>query len=223
MMAEPLVRGEELAYVVSHDVQEPLRVVCGYLDLLRDERLPEPAALYAREAAEAASRVQRLLDGILEYARVVGPAAAPTVCDAERALDDALANLERAVDATGARIERGSLPRVRADPAQLTQVLQNLVSNALKFQGGDAPRVRVHAERDGRMWRFCVADNGIGIDPAQRHRLFILFHRAHGDAYPGTGIGLAVCRRIVERHGGRIWADAIPELGATFYFTLEGR
>jgi len=142
--------------------------------------------------------------------------------DTETTLDRVLTNLRVAIEESGARIERGPLPAVLADEAQVAQVLQNLIGNAIKFRSSYAPVIEIAAEQQGEMWLFHLRDNGIGIDPQYFERIFVLFQRLHSrDDYPGTGMGLAICKRIVERHGGRIWAESQPGEGATFYFTLK--
>ncbi|HYN77774.1 MAG TPA: ATP-binding protein, partial [Lamprocystis sp. (in: g-proteobacteria)] len=170
-----------------------------------------------------AQRIQQMLDGMLVYSRVNRRAREPIATPADAAVDQALANLRLTLEERQAHIVRGPLPAVLADPGQLLQLFQNLIGNALKFSPGSPPRVEIAATPAGSHWQFAVRDWGIGIDSTQNERIFELFARLHprGD-YPGTGIGLAVCKKIVERHGGRIWVESQPGFGATFFFTLPG-
>jgi signal transduction histidine kinase len=215
---------EQFAWVASHDLQEPLRQVRIYLQLLERnyrERLDAPAQQYIDHAVGAAGHMQELVRDLLAYARVSRGAVPSGPVDGAAAFDQAVATLETAIREGGAEVTRGPLPMVRADAGQLTQVFQNLLSNALKFRGPQPPVVRAEALREGDLWRFTVRDNGIGIDPAFAGRIFILFERLHNRReYPGTGIGLAICKKVVERHGGSIGVDSEPGRGATFWFTL---
>ncbi len=215
---------EQFAYIASHDLQEPLRMVRGYLDLLArryGEQLDGDAQVFLGHASAGAERMKRLIDDLLQYSRVSTRGREPQPTAVDQAVDEALQNLEAAVAESGAQITRDRLPTVMADHTQLVQLYQNLISNAIKFRGPQPPRIHLGAERDGQMWRLSVADNGIGIAPEQSERIFAIFQRLHGpDEYPGTGIGLAICRRIVERHGGRIWVESTEGHGATFLFTL---
>jgi PAS domain S-box-containing protein len=228
MRAEELARSNEelqrFAYVASHDLQEPLRMVASYTQLLQRryaDKLDADANEFIEYAVDGARRMQQLIRDLLEYSRVGTRAKEPRPVDAAAALDDALANLHIALAESGAEIRRGPLPVVLADASQLTQVFQNLIGNAIKFRGTAAPRIEVGAVRAGDAWRFFVADNGIGIDPQHAERIFVIFQRLHTrEEYPGTGIGLAICKKIVERHGGRIWVESRLGAGATFNFTL---
>ena len=214
---------EQFGYVASHDLKEPLRKIRLYLELLEQEyrgRLDERAEQFIASAVSAACRLQALVNDWLAYARAGGRGKPLEPTDCAAVFDQALANLEAAVRESGATVTRGPLPTVRGDGSQLVQLFQNLIGNALKFRGAQAPVVRGEATRQGGMWLFAVRDNGIGIDPRHADRIFALFERLHGREYAGTGIGLAVCKKIVERHGGRIWAESRPEEGATFWFTL---
>ncbi|MEX2561197.1 MAG: ATP-binding protein [Pirellulales bacterium] len=226
--AEELARSnrdlEQFAYVASHDLQEPLRMVAGYVKLLAQRyrgKLDADAGEFIDYAVDGATRMQRLINDLLAYARLGngGKPLQPTDCDA--VLTEALSNLQAAIQETGAEVTHSTLPAVEADAGQLVLVFQNLLSNALKFRGPEPPRVHVEAVREEPMWRFSVQDNGIGIEPRYFERIFLIFSRLHGRAeYPGTGIGLAICKKIVQRHGGCIWLDSQPGRGATFYFTI---
>lgn len=215
---------EQFAYLASHDLQEPLRMVASYLQLLERryrERLGGDAGEFIDYAVEGATRMKSLIRDLLEYSRV-GTSDRPfEAVDSDRVLDEALSNLEVAIKENDAEITREALPTVSADAKQIVQLFQNLVVNAIKFRSAEKPRIHIAARRRGGEWVFSVRDNGIGIDPKFADRVFIIFQRLHGrDEYPGTGIGLALCRKIVERHGGRIWVESAPGAGATFFFTL---
>lgn len=225
--AEELARSnrdlEEFAYVASHDLQEPLRMVVSYTQLLAKRykgKLGEDADDFIGFAVDGAKRMQRLISDLLAYSRLDRPAPATAPADAGRALDDALSALSVALEESGAKIEANKLPPVRADHGQLTQLFQNLVGNALKFKSARPPVVRVEAEREGALWHFRVTDNGIGIDPQYFEKVFIIFERLHGVEVPGSGVGLALCRKIVQRHGGRIWLEPVPDGGTSVHFTM---
>jgi PAS domain S-box-containing protein len=218
---------EQFAYAASHDLQEPLRMVSNYLQLLERRygaRLDGDAVEFLNYAVDGARRMAEMVQDLLNYSRVGsrGTPFAPT--DLNAALDQALADLQVAVEETGARVTRDELPTVAADASQMRQLFQNLMGNAIKFRGPEPPQIHVGAERRGGEWRLAVRDNGIGIAPEFRDRIFGVFQRLHSRGeYPGTGIGLAICEKIVTRHGGRIWVEAEPGRGATFYFTLPAR
>jgi len=216
---------EQFAYVASHDLQEPLRMVTGYVEMLQRRykgRLDADADDFIAFAVDGARRMAALINDLLAYSRVTtrGKAFEPTDC--ETVLERVLSNLEVAISETGAVVTHDPLPTVMADGVQLARVFQNLVGNAIKYHGPEPPRVHVWAERDDGTWRFAVRDNGIGIAPEHQERIFVVFQRLHGRGeYDGTGIGLAISKRIVERHGGRIWVESQPGKGSTFYFTLS--
>jgi len=215
---------QHFAYVASHDLQEPLRMVRGFLELLArryGDKLDEQAQQYINFAVDGASRMQALIRGLLEYSRVQSRGGPLQPVDVSKVLQQAIANLHTAIEETQARITWDRLPTVHGDEIQLVQLFQNLIGNAIKFHGEKPPQIHVAVTEKPSEWEFAVTDNGIGFDPAQASRIFQMFQRLHPHAkYPGTGIGLALCQRIVERHGGRIWADSRPGKGATFYFTL---
>jgi light-regulated signal transduction histidine kinase (bacteriophytochrome) len=219
---------EQFAYVASHDLQEPLRMVSSYTQLLAQryqDKLDRDANDFIGFAVDGANRMQRLINDLLSYSRVGTRGKPMEATDSHNALGRALANLQASIQESQAIVSNDDLPVVLADEGQLIQLFQNLVGNAIKFRRKDAPpRVRVSAQREGSSWVFSVKDNGIGIDPEFQPRLFVIFQRLHGrDQYPGTGIGLAICKRIVERHGGRIWMESKSGEGSTFYFTLPAR
>jgi len=216
---------EQFAYVASHDLQEPLRIVSSYVQLLARRyqgKLDQDADEFIGFAVEGANRMKSLITDLLAYSRVGtrGKELAPV--EMEDALERATRNLRLAIQDSGAIIAHDDLPVVLADQVQMTQLLQNLIGNAIKFRGSKAPRIHVGVRRRDERWLFFVRDNGIGIDPQYAERIFVIFQRLHNrDEYPGTGIGLAICRKIVERHGGEIWVESKPGNGATFYFTLQ--
>lgn len=218
---------EQFAYAASHDLQEPLRAVAGCVQILErrwGDTLDDEGREVIGHAVDGARRMQRLIEDLLAYSRVGTREKVFAEIALGGALDEALRNLQVAVEESGAVVERGDLPLVVADPAQMRQLFQNLIGNAIKFRGADAPRVSVSAEREAGAWRVCVRDNGIGVDPAHADRIFHVFQRLHTRReYPGTGIGLAICKRIVERHGGRIWVEGAVGEGAAFYFTIPDR
>lgn len=215
---------EQMAYVASHDLQEPLRMVTSYLQLLEQRyggQLDADAHDFIEFAVDGAKRMQALIDDLLSYSRVGTKAKPLQPTDCEAVMKTALQSLRMAIDESGAKIQCAGLPRVLGDAAQLAQLFQNLIANAIKFRGEAVPRIDIRAEREDGFWRFEVRDNGIGIAPDYFERIFVMFQRLHNRSkYPGTGIGLAICKKIVERHGGRIWVDSAPGQGAVFKFTL---
>lgn len=227
-MQDALVRSntelEQLAYVASHDMQEPLRMVASYLQLVAKRykgRLDADADEFIGYAVDGAKRMQALINDLLAYSRVGTKARPLEPTDCEKVLDTALGNLRIAIAEAGAVVTRAPLPAVSGDASQLVQLFQNLVGNALKFRRENPVRIHIGAEPEGEMLRFSIVDNGIGISAEYFERIFVLFQRLHGRGdYPGTGIGLAICKKIVERHGGRIEVDSQPGVGSTFTFTL---
>jgi signal transduction histidine kinase len=227
--AESLMRSnaelEQFAYVASHDLQEPLRMVASYLQLLERRykgKLDNNADEFIGFAVDGAVRMQNLINDLLAYSRVStrGKPFEPVDCSA--IVDRVLTNLKIAIEESGAIVTCDPMPTLPADSGQMVQLFQNLISNAVKFRSKKTPEVYIKAERQIDGWLFSVRDNGIGLDMQQAERIFLIFQRLHSkEEYPGTGIGLAVCKRIIERHGGRIWVVSEPGKGATFYFTIR--
>jgi light-regulated signal transduction histidine kinase (bacteriophytochrome) len=216
---------ERFAYVASHDLQEPLRTVSSYVQLLSRryrDRLDADAVDFIDFAVGGARRMQRLIEDLLVFSRV-GTRGAPLVpTDMQTAFESTLASLHAAIEESRATVTADPLPAVLADGSQLAQLLANLIGNALKFRGEGPPRVHVSALRTGRFWTIGVQDNGIGIAPEYFERIFVIFQRLHSrEEYAGTGVGLAICKKIVERHGGRIWVESSSGDGARFSFTLQ--
>jgi signal transduction histidine kinase len=215
---------EQFAYIASHDLQEPLRMVASYLQLIERRykgRLDSNADEFIGYAVDGAVRMQRMINDLLAYSRVgtKGNAFAPV--DANEVLGQAMADLRLKIRETNAAITYDPLPTVQADASQLVQVFQNLLSNSIKFRGETKPAIHVSAQRNEDAWQFSVRDNGIGFDPAYAEKIFIIFQRLHPvSVYPGSGIGLTICKKIIERHGGRIWAESEPGKGALFKFTI---
>ena len=215
---------EQFAYVASHDLQEPLRMVSSYVALLGRRyggELDERADKYIHFAVDGANRMQRLIHDLLAYSRVGTQGAELTPTDTAPVLRETLSNLELAIEESEAEVVYSDLPSVMGDPSQLRQLFQNIIGNALKFRSESRLRVELNATRDGDQWTFSIRDNGVGFDQRYAERVFGVFKRLHRNAdIPGTGIGLAICQRIIDRHGGRIWAESKLGEGSCFYFTL---
>jgi signal transduction histidine kinase len=208
--------------MASHELQEPVRMMERYTQILREDfegRLGSSGDELIAIVAGAAQRLRTLIDDLLSFSRFEGREQRSERVGAEALLAEALAHLEAAIEESGATVTHSPLPEIEADPVLIIQLFRNLIANGIKFRGPEALRIHVSARREGHEWVFSVRDNGIGLDPAEAESVFAMFKRLHPEI-PGSGIGLALCRKIVERHGGRIWADAAPGGGSTFSFTL---
>lgn len=218
---------ERFAYVTSHDLKEPLRMVSVYTELLAERymgELDEDADEFITYAVEGANRMYDLIDDLFSYNRLDTESVRIELVDSVEVVQFVLEKLQYVLEESQAEVELGVLPFVMVDRTQLLLLFQNLIGNAIKFRDNDQPYVKIDAERQNEMWIFSVQDNGIGIDPKHTDRTFNLFERLHTqDQYPGTGIGLTMCKKIVERHGGRIWVESQSGQGSTFYFTLPIR
>ena len=228
---EALIRSnkelEQFAYVVSHDLQQPLSVVSSYLEMLGDsvrDRLENDEESYLDRAMAAALRVQEMVDAVLGFARVDSRGANFVPVDLGAVLEHVKSELWKEITVAKAEVTSDPLPTVLADEAQMEQLLHNLLSNALKFSGAPPAQIHLSAADDENEWTISVRDNGIGIAPEAAERIFVMFQRLHTEKeIPGTGIGLAICKKIVDRHGGKIWVESEQKLGATFYFTIPKR
>jgi len=218
---------KQFAYIASHDLQSPLRNISGFVQLLRSEyegRLGERADDWIRRTVQSIQLMQTLIRDLLTYSRVDSQFRPLQPVAMRDVYNDAISLLQTSIHDAGAEVTCDELPTIVGDRAQWVQVLQNLIGNALTYHGDQPPRVHVLAQRDGDEWVFCVRDNGIGIEPKYHERIFEIFQRLHDQQkYPGTGIGLAVCRRVVHRHGGKIWVDSEPGKGSSFCFSIPQR
>ncbi len=218
---------EQFAYVASHDLQEPLRAIAGMVQLLQQRyqgKLDERADEYIQLTVEAATRMQKLINDLLAYSRVGRRDNQFERIEIDKVLKSALANLTVAIRESEAVVTHDPLPTLVVDSTQLAQVFQNLIGNGIKFRGDRPPEVHIGALELDDAWRFEVRDNGIGIEPQYYERIFQIFQRLHGrNDYPGTGIGLSLCQKIVENHGGRIWIESEAGQGSRFYFTIPHR
>ncbi|MEN6459339.1 MAG: ATP-binding protein [Thermoguttaceae bacterium] len=217
---------ETFASVVAHDLRSPLLTISGYCQVIADEygtKLDETAHEYFGQIVGAADRMNRLIDDLLQYSRAGCRSEPLKPVEMQSVLVEATANLEGLIRKHEAQIEIGQMPTVIGDGTQLVQLFQNLLGNAVKFRRKEPPKIRVAAAAETDRWRFTVEDNGIGIAEDQFDRIFQTFQRLNGHAYPGTGIGLAICQKIVQRHGGRIWLSSVVGQGTKFHFTLSSR
>ncbi|MEX1103059.1 MAG: ATP-binding protein, partial [Dehalococcoidia bacterium] len=218
----------QFAYVASHDLQEPLRMVASFTQLLSRRykgQLDDDADEFIRFAVDGVTRMQSLINDLLAYSRVGTRNNAMEPTDVNFLIERVCIDLAPAIEESGATVTSTGLPTLDVDPTQFGQLLQNLVANAIKYRSpGRAPEVSVTGAHEDGAWHFTVKDNGIGIDPDYFDRIFIIFQRLHGkEDYEGTGIGLAICKKIVERHGGRIWVESEPHTGSAFHFTVPDR
>jgi signal transduction histidine kinase len=215
---------EQFAYVASHDLQEPLRMVAAYTQLLAERyrgKLDADADKFIGYACEGAQRMQVLIQDLLAFSRIGRKEGALASVDCNAVMRDVMQTLSVSIEQSGATVTYGTLPEVWADNTQMVQLFQNLIGNAIKFRGAEPPDVCVQAEKKDREWMFSVSDNGIGIAPEDADRIFAVFQRLHARTeYPGNGIGLAICKKIVERYGGRLWVESQAGSGSTFKFTL---
>jgi light-regulated signal transduction histidine kinase (bacteriophytochrome) len=215
---------EQFAYVSSHDLQEPLRMITSYLQLLKRRyqgNIDEKADKYIYYAVDGAARMQVLINDLLEFSRITTRPGELEPTDCELVLNQVLSNLDLYIKENKATVSHDPLPELIADSTQMAQVFQNLIANSIKFHGEEASIINICAEKRANDWLFSVQDNGIGIDLQYSDKIFEVFKRLHNkEEYPGTGIGLAVCKKIIERHSGRIWVESELGKGSTFYFTL---
>lgn len=215
---------EQFAYIASHDLQAPLRTIAGFCQLLQRryrDALDTQANEYIQHVVQSAAHMQRLIAGLLEFSRVGGQMRIEII-DIETLLQQAQRNLHAVIALREAEITHGAMPKVMGSALELTQLLQNLIANGIKFQPGAHPKIHISALRDGKFWRISVADQGIGIAEEDQADIFLIFRRLHGEGeYEGTGIGLSICQKIVKQHGGDIWVDSRAGQGSTFHFTLK--
>jgi chemotaxis family two-component system sensor kinase Cph1 len=215
---------EQFAYVASHDLQEPLRMIANYTQLLGERyrgKLDEQADKYIHYSVDGAMRMQSLIKDLLAFSRFGKAEIEFQTTDCSTVAEQALKNLQAAIHESGAVVNWNRLPMVMGDPSELTKVFENLIANAIKFHGAETPVIQIAAERRAHEWVFAVSDNGIGIAAENRKDIFVIFRRLHNRTeYTGNGIGLAICRRIIERHGGKIWVEDKAEHGCLFKFTL---
>ncbi|HCJ66140.1 MAG TPA: two-component sensor histidine kinase [Elusimicrobia bacterium] len=218
---------EQFAYVASHDLQEPLRMVASFVSLLEKrygDKLNTEAKEFINYAVEGSNRLQKLINDLLVYSRLSTRGKSFEPVDCHSILGQIIVNLSVAIEENQAIITNDDLPNVMADSSQMVQLFQNLIENAIRFRSKENPQIHISATEKGDEWVFSVRDNGIGIDPEHFERIFVIFQRLNPRAdYPGAGMGLSICKKIVERHGGKIWVNSEPAKGSTFYFTIPKR
>jgi PAS domain S-box-containing protein len=230
-LSEELARSnaelKDFAYIASHDLKKPLQSIESFAKLLARRykgKLDAKADEFISYIVEGVQRLQMLIKDLLEYSQIETQAKNIKPTDCSFIVGEAMNNLKTAIDESNAVVTYNKLPTIMSDPRQMISLFQNLIDNAIKFRSNNAPIVRISAEPNGNEWLFSIRDNGIGIDPKNFNKLFVMFQRLHGTAdYPGTGIGLSICKKIVERHGGRIWLESEPAKGSSFYFTIPER
>jgi PAS domain S-box-containing protein len=217
---------EQFAYVASHDLQEPLRMVSSYTQLLErryKDKLDQDANEFIQYAVDGATRMQKLINDLLDYSRVTSRGKEFTIVDTSQVLGQTISNLQESIIENTALITNDDLPKVKADESQILRVFQNLIQNALKFKNkSELPKIHISCKKNNDFYEFSIRDNGIGMDMQYHDRVFTIFQRLHTkEEYPGTGIGLSICKRIIERNGGKIWFESKVNEGTTFYFTLS--
>ena len=215
---------EQFAYIASHDLQEPLRMVASYTQLLSKRykgKLDSDADDFINYAVGGANRMQMLINDLLDYSRVGTRGKEFVITEFDTVMKKTLGNLKKAIEESDAKVTIDPLPSLMVDGGQIGQLFQNLISNAIKFRDNEPPQIHISSEKNENKWTFSVRDNGIGIDPEYSSRIFEIFQRLHSkEEYPGSGIGLAICKKIVERHGGNIWIESEPGKGTSFYFSI---
>ena len=227
-LSEELARSnaalKDFAYIASHDLKKPLQTIESFSKLLARRykgKLDAKADEFISYIVEGVQRLQILIKDLLEYSQIETKAKNIKPTDCSFIVEEAMSNLKTAMDESNAVVTYNKLPTIMSDPQQIISLFQNLIDNAIKFRSNKAPRVRISADRKGNEWLFSIRDNGIGIDPENFEKIFVMFQRLHGSAdFPGTGIGLSICKKIIERHGGRIWVESEPGKGATFFFVI---
>ena len=223
-LAESNADLERFAYVASHDLQEPLRMVTSFLQLLNKrykDKLDQKAHEYINYAVDGAERMKKLILDLLEYSRVNSSQIEKEEVDLDEIIEDVRFMYKKTLHDTSGVINSTTFPVVKGNKTQISQLFQNLIGNALKYRGDEPPVVSISWEEDNKYYKFAITDNGIGIDPKFYNKIFVIFQRLHNrEQYSGTGIGLAICKKIIDKHGGKIWVSSATGQGSTFYFTL---